>query len=123
MPNQLPIGTEYDEAYLGLRVRVVGHHKDQFGQVVNDVVKVSDLPRKGRSVKRVAPSRARRPQRRRYRRRSVRAIVPVAPPREPSKPSTAWAVLVWCLIGLGIVSCCELSQRKIPNLYTHGNRR
>ena len=54
MPNPLPIGTEYDETYLGLRVRVVGHHKDQFGQVVNDVVKVSELPPGGRRM-RTAP--------------------------------------------------------------------
>ena len=57
MPNPLPIGTEYDETYLGLRVRVVGHHKDQFGQVVNDVVKVSELP--PRAGWRIAPRRSR----------------------------------------------------------------
>ena len=53
MPNLLPIGTEYDETYLGLRLRVVGHHKDQFGQLVNHVVKVGELPRTGRVTKRL----------------------------------------------------------------------
>jgi hypothetical protein len=67
MPTPLPIGTEYDETYLGLRVRVVGHHKDRTGRMVNDVVKVGELPRKGRAANRAAP-------------------IPAGPAHAPSRP-------------------------------------
>jgi len=123
MPNPLPIGTEYDEPYLGLRLRVVGHHKDQFGQVVNDVVKVSELPRKGRAVKRTAltparsasaPSRPRRkakPRKRYYYRPLLPQTKPVKMPWTTSDYIAAW---VWGIILVGgflLFSTCDAYQR------------
>ena len=126
MPNPLPIGTEYDETYLGLRVRVVGHHKDQFDQVVNDVVKVGELPRKGRVANRAAPiparpvpapSRPRRkvkPRKRYYYRPLLPQSRPVKVPWTTSDYIAAW---VWGIIlvgGLLLFSTCDAYQRTHP---------
>jgi hypothetical protein len=123
MPNPLPIGTEYDETYLGLRVRVVGHHKDQFGQVVNDVVKVSELPRNGRAAKRAAPISAKqapapirprrkaKPRRRHYYRPLLPQTRPVSVPWTKHDYIAAW---VWGIIivgGILLYSTCDAYQR------------
>jgi hypothetical protein len=123
MPDPLPIGTEYDATHLGLRVRVVGHHKDQFGQVVNDVVKVGELPRKGRAAKRAAPimagsapapNRPRRkvkPRRRYYYRPRLPQTKPVKVPWTTGDYIAAW---VWCIILVGgflLFSTCDAHQR------------
>ena len=124
MPNLLPIGTEYDESYLGLRLRVVGHHKDQFGQVVNDVVKVGELPHTGRVAKRAAPARPAcvpsRPQRRAkprtryYYRRSVAPAKAVKVPWTAGDYIAAW---VWGIVivgGILLYSTCDAYQRTHP---------
>ena len=119
MPNLLPIGTEYDEAYLGLRVRVVGHHKDQFGQVVNDVVKVGELPPTGRVVKRATPipgSAPRRP-RRKARRRSYyrpRLTQSAKTPRTASDRFAAWGWVIILVGGFLLFSTCDAYQRTHP---------
>ena len=121
MPNLLPIGTEYDKTYLGLRLRVVGHHKDQFGQLVNDVVKVGELPRTGRVAKRTAPiltsparapSRPQRratPRRRYYYRRPLPPAKPVKVPWTTSDYIKAW---VWGIVivgGILLYSTCDIA--------------
>jgi hypothetical protein len=117
MPNPLPVGTEYDETYLGLRLRVVGHHKDQFGQVVNDVVKVGELPGKGRVAKHATPSRPRRKvkPRKRYCYRSLPSLTkPVNVPWTTGDYIAAW---VWGIILVGgflLFSTCDAYQRTHP---------
>ena len=123
MPNPLPIGTEYDETYLGLRVRVVGHHKDQFGQVVNDVVKVGELPRKGRAANRAAPIPRDRRVRQAGRERKGQAaqacycrplLVTTKPVKMPWTTSDYIAAWVWGIILVGgflLVSTCDAYQR------------
>jgi hypothetical protein len=120
MADLRPIGSEHDEPVLGIRVRVVGHHKNQFGQEVNDVVKVGELPRKRRAAKRAAPIRPRRtarPRRRHYYRRLPPPMKPVKVPWTTGDYIGAW---VWGIIlvgGILLYSTCDAYQRNHLHYY------
>ena len=135
MPDLLPIGTEFDNQKIGLRLRVVAHVRNQYGRMAEQVVPagatVKKTLRQTRQNAVVAAGFASRVEKAsrshpRHRPRRVRRNSRVREARIESG-GNPWPAIVWLAIILASLVAIGQFHRKMPDLpklptYSHSKR-